>query len=271
MRFLCFWTLLLCPAVTRATDLAKIDRTIKKEPAYKGRPKYCLLVFGPEAKTRVWLVLDGDTLYVDRNGNGDLTEQGERVAMPAFKKPEEPGAIAAQREAKAGDIHDGRFTHTDLEITQARLAPDWKEHDREGELIRRFFLRSNPDGLLYGVSLSVELRSGQGRVQFVAVADTQGCLCFADSPGAAPVIHFDGPLQMGLQPAQELLRRDKPAELHCCVGTPGLGKGAFATLVYATNAALVPAKCHPVAEVEFSAASAHAKPLRARFTLDHRC
>jgi hypothetical protein len=62
-------------------DLTKIDRTIAKEPAYRSKPKYCLLVFGPEAKTRVWLVLDGDTLYVDRNGNGDLTEERERLVL----------------------------------------------------------------------------------------------------------------------------------------------------------------------------------------------
>src|SRR4029077_10756985 len=62
-------------------DLTKIDRTIKKEPAYQTKtPKYCLLVFGPEAKTRVWLVQDGDKLYVDRNGNGDLIEDGACVA-----------------------------------------------------------------------------------------------------------------------------------------------------------------------------------------------
>src|SRR5437867_2527641 len=60
-------------------DLAKINRTIAREPAYRNRPKYCLLVFGNEAKFRVWLVLDGDVLYVDRNGNGDLTERDERV------------------------------------------------------------------------------------------------------------------------------------------------------------------------------------------------
>jgi len=63
-----------------AADLTKIDRTIAKEPAYQtATQKYCLLVFGPEAKTRVWLVLDGDVLYVDRNGNGDLTEPDKRV------------------------------------------------------------------------------------------------------------------------------------------------------------------------------------------------
>jgi hypothetical protein len=58
------------------------ERKVAKEPVYKSNPKYCLLVFGPEAKTRVWLVQDGDTLYVDRNGNGDLTEAGEKVQAP---------------------------------------------------------------------------------------------------------------------------------------------------------------------------------------------
>lgn len=67
------------PLSAFAGDLSKIDRTIAKEPVYESNPKYCLLVFGPEAKTFVWLVLDGDLLYVDRNGNGDLTEPGERV------------------------------------------------------------------------------------------------------------------------------------------------------------------------------------------------
>src|SRR5262245_44214074 len=63
-----------------AADLSKVDRTIAKEPKYAGKPSYCLLVFGAEAKHRVWLVQDGHTLYVDRNGNGDLTEAGDKVA-----------------------------------------------------------------------------------------------------------------------------------------------------------------------------------------------
>ena len=39
----------------------------------------------PEAQTRVWIVQDGDTLYVDRNGNGDLTEPGEVTLTPHLK------------------------------------------------------------------------------------------------------------------------------------------------------------------------------------------
>ena len=59
----------------KGVDLKKIDRTIVKEPVYRSKtPKYCLVVFGPEARVRMWLVTDGDRLYVDRNANGDLTD-----------------------------------------------------------------------------------------------------------------------------------------------------------------------------------------------------
>src|SRR2546423_744441 len=76
--FMVVW--LVLSSTTFAADLSKVERTIAREPAYRSKaPRYCLLVFGPEAKTSVWLVQDGDTLYVDRNGNGDLTEEGEKV------------------------------------------------------------------------------------------------------------------------------------------------------------------------------------------------
>ena len=71
--------LLLAP-LAQAADLAKVERRIGKEPTYQTKtPKYCLLVFGEQARTRVWLVQDGDVLFVDRNANGDLTEKDERV------------------------------------------------------------------------------------------------------------------------------------------------------------------------------------------------
>lgn len=65
-------------------DLTKVDRVIAKEPKYQNQPRYALLVFGPKADGRAWLVMDGeDVLYIDRNGNGDLTEEGERVVVDA--------------------------------------------------------------------------------------------------------------------------------------------------------------------------------------------
>jgi len=72
--------LLAGSGLAAAADLSKIDRTIGKEPKYREKPGYCLLVFGPEAATRIWLIKDGALLYLDRNGNGDLTEAGKRLA-----------------------------------------------------------------------------------------------------------------------------------------------------------------------------------------------
>ena len=86
-------TLVLGVVPAQAVDLIKIDRTIAKEPVYQSKPKYCLLVFGPEAKTRVWLVRDGDLLYVDRNGNGDLTEKGERHTAIKYPGGIEPKTL----------------------------------------------------------------------------------------------------------------------------------------------------------------------------------
>src|SRR5215510_10605392 len=99
-------------AITAPIDLTKVDRTIAKEPAYKTKPKYCLLVFGPKAKTRVWLVLDGDVLYVDRNGNGDLTDANERVELDveATKKIKvAPGAYTGMNVFNIGEVQGVRL------------------------------------------------------------------------------------------------------------------------------------------------------------------
>jgi hypothetical protein len=74
-----------------SADLTKIDRTIFKEPKYTSQPHYALLVYGPEAKTRIWLVLDGQVLYLDRNGNGDLTEANERIELDVVASKKTPG------------------------------------------------------------------------------------------------------------------------------------------------------------------------------------
>ena len=62
-------------------ELAQLERSIQKEPTYEsGLAKYCLLVIGQKAKHRVWLAVDGNTLYLDRNGNGDLTDDIKTLA-----------------------------------------------------------------------------------------------------------------------------------------------------------------------------------------------
>src|SRR4051812_37728522 len=82
--------LVLNHAAADVPDLSKIDRTIRKEPAYTAKqPLYGLAAFGPKAESRVWMVLDKsrpdadryDVLHIDLNADGDLTGAGERFKV----------------------------------------------------------------------------------------------------------------------------------------------------------------------------------------------
>jgi hypothetical protein len=124
------WVLAACglvawasPAV--AADLSRIDRTIAKEPAYQGKPGYCLLVFGPEARTRAWLVRDGKVLYLDRNGNGDLTEKGKRFEGdgPAGTITDRAGKVKYEIRqcnlTRVGEKEPNAFCHIAIDINGA--------------------------------------------------------------------------------------------------------------------------------------------------------
>src|SRR5262249_46830849 len=134
-----------------AADLAKIDRTIAREPAYQAKPKYCLLVFGPEAKTRVWLVQDGEVLYVDRNGNGDLTEPAERVVAKKSDDADEGFSF------RAGEIRDAMLVHKNLTVGIINMGYLADRDQRVKE-----FLAKNPKGRGYQIGLDVEMPGRKG-------------------------------------------------------------------------------------------------------------
>jgi hypothetical protein len=68
-----------------AADLSKIDRTLSDEPKYcTPTPKFCLLVFGPDARTRVWLVHDGDVIHLRASPNGKSPAQWRQVGRPPY-------------------------------------------------------------------------------------------------------------------------------------------------------------------------------------------
>jgi hypothetical protein len=245
-------------ALALSADLSKIDRSIKKEPVYAGKPKYCLLVFGPEAKTKVWLALDGETLYVDRNGDGDLTGADEKVKLPAME-PQKGEWAAATRDAEIGSVREGKLTHTDLTLFQARPREGFVPKTPDEKDVARI-LEGNFKDDVFGVQVRIQ---GARRFKQSAVADATGVLRFAAAAKDAPVIHFNGPWSMGLLAGQKVVLGDKPADLKGCVGTPGLGKGTFATTVYE---GLIPADAHPVAEITFPG-----KAGVATVTLTQRC
>ena len=246
-----------------AADLAQIDRRIAREPAYKSKPKYCLLVFGPEATTRVWLVLDGDTLYVDRNGNGDLTEEGEKVADETHTGSEEGGYYF-----EAGEVRAEGRTHKRLSVHVSKLGG---LAARDG--VAKEFLAKNPGARGYAIAVEMEMpgRRGEapgGRVPQVAPGvDVNGVLQFADRPQDAPVVHFGGPWQVTLYGRQRLAR-GRDTDLFVGVGTPGVGPG---TTAYLTHGGVIPENAYPTLEVTYPPGGPGEAPARQRYELKQRC
>lgn len=172
--------LLITCSLAGAADLTKIDRTVAKEPAYKTHPKYCLLVFGPEPKNRFWLVQDGDTLYVDRNGNGDLTAPDKRAQL-------KNGGNQNYRNFDAGEIHDGSLTHTGLSVSQFLVSSESVGNPKEFERIKK----SGPEPWTWWVRITAERSPDDSRqlpkqIKYVANGDGLGYLLFADKPQDAP-------------------------------------------------------------------------------------
>ncbi len=232
-------------SVARSADLAKIDRTLAKEPNYQSKaPQYVLLVFGPEAKTRVWLVLDGDVLYVDRNGDGNLADEGERRKATVNKD-----STGETLSFDVGDLVDvtGKVKYH-IRSVSARYCPDERKWR------------------LGGFNPFVSGKFAQG---------TAGGF-FADRPQDAPVLHLDGPLTMGLH-RDAVLARGRDELIDAWIGTPNPGKGR-PTLVdfedyrsrFGHDLRGVPPDVHPVAEVEFPNRDPNGKPIRVTVLLKSR-
>ena len=265
---------LLATAATAAPDLAKLDRSVRKEPAYQTKaPRYCLVVFGPEAATRVWVVLDGDALYVDRDGDGDLTEPGERVTVPVFQPSDHP-FHDGEREVDLGSITDGERTHTGLKFSQTKYRKKLGQLEagqagKEGEW--QAYLdgvnKQVPDGVAEMLTVHVAGDGPKGSVLWFAWIDDQGYLRFADSAASAPVVHFGGSLTMLVNPGTKLRPDPAPDEdVTVHIGTAGSGAGSFAYSSYDR----VPRGVFPVIEVEYPPA-AGAAPIRERHELKQRC
>ena len=172
-----------------ALDLSEIPRTIEKEPKYQEAPRYCLFVFGPKAQTRVWVVLDGKIAYVDRNGNGDLTESSERLNSNSGTS------------FRLGDIlqNDGA-KHTRLYVSVYK-------DDR---------FRASVQTAKHGRQMA-----GWGKSTYVKPR-------LAKRPQQAPIIHFNGPLTIARYgPASFLPRKTEGhsvrlTSLRLLIGSPGV-------------------------------------------------
>lgn len=238
----------------QAGDLDQIERALRKEPAYQSKtPKYALLVFGPAARTRIWLVLDGTTLYVDRNGNGDLTEAGEKVAGKKSNRWGDEDCTFA-----IGELREGERRHTNA----ALIVTEVKSSSGRGPTTRYFRIRMDVD--LPGYRGTGE----GGRVlQSAGDSDCDGVLQFSDRPHDAPVLHFGGPwtIALGDRPT---FRVNREMELYLALGTPGRGKGTFVSTAYE---GVIPHGVHPSAEIVFPAHHSGDPPVKVIYPIKGRC
>jgi hypothetical protein len=187
--------MMLLAAAVQAVDLAKVDKTIGKEPPYKDKPGYALLVFGPEAKSRVWLVQDAEKIFVDRNSDGDLTGADEvvhatkvRVLNPTYR----------DREYVVGTLGSHR------EFTISAYSEDARQWN-------------------YVLKLKVN-----GKLQQFAGWKP----IFKETPDKAPILHFGGPLSVQPLRFHEFSLKEKKPELHLRFFTPGLGEFSTVSLGY---------------------------------------
>jgi hypothetical protein len=269
MRFLI--VLLLVSGSLIAAEAKKIDRSIGKEPKYSNTPLYAMLAFGPELNHRVWLVRDGDTLYVDKNANGDLTDPGEAIAKK--KLPKEALDVDGA-EFEIGELTLGGKTHKGLRFITLSLARWFDGRTNVEEVPIRAALKKDKNAQLFAVVCDVEtagIKGGGlgGRLTMRAgPVDLQGPLLLAKDRRETPVIHLGGPLQVTLLAEKPVLRVDAAADVRLVVGTPGIGSGTFAMLAYEGT---IPENAHPKVEITFPKKTPDSPPVKQLYELKERC
>ena len=235
---------LVFAARAAAVDFAQVDRHITKEPAYKDKPLYCLALIGPEAKTRIWLVLDGEKLYVDKNCDGDLTDDGPPIELKDQKS--DPASFEIVEVSPDGGKSVYKFDVT----LWGRPSFRGKNSDPNEEPFNQSVHVTFPDGRWFG-----------------DWGDHHKSLMFAATRDDAPVLHLDGPLRMGFEVRKPLTKSGDGFLLNACVGTPGSCDGAWVHLMYRT----IPEQLHPRAVLEFPPEKSDGTPVRVEFALNHRC
>jgi hypothetical protein len=237
---------LLWPVLATA-DPGPIDRTLRRLPGFAAKPHFCLLLFGPEGKTRVWLVTAGEAFYADTNGDGDLAEPGKRVYSVGNYRALVPLGPCLQsmwfpvpedvRVYIVGDVFD-RATRRWYHLTVRRL----------GELATARF------------EMEVDVR---GQLRQLGELPH-----FGDSPKDAPVLHFGGPLTLGLFTSQ-LIRGGGPNDLAAWIGTD-VPSGTEGQPTYLVLDDWVPRDVAPSALVELPTGMPGAEPIRSTVGLARR-
>ena len=215
--------------------VSHIDSTILKEPAYLSTPKYSLIALGTSGDVKVWMVEDDKRLFVDKNANGDLTDDGPPIYPSNVR-----------------DIGANRW---DFEYLLDAITPtDASRHTNF--VLRRWNYDGKEDS--YGLSLSVAGKLPMYAGWFGTFWST--------NRETAPVIHFGGPFTPDLLRRTEFTIGETQQRLSLCFINPGSGPGAESRL----SIAALPVFVVPELTIEWPTADG-GTPLRTSYALTQRC
>jgi hypothetical protein len=231
--------LLLTAAPARALDYDQVDRKLINEPAYVSKaPKYALLLFGRDARVRVWVVADGQAVYVDRNGDGDITAKDEHF-----------GKIADCRNIELADPDGGtRFVISGMSTYGEGNPP-------------RPHLMAN-----------VEIKGSARYEQYcdAAMGDSPREAAIAHFHGPLTI----GPqtISWKVPPKLALVTGEKPVDLRAMIGTMSAKHGCWVVVrTHNGKAPAFPKDVFPVVDIEFPSDTKGGPLLKERYPLDGFC
>jgi len=204
-----------------AAVLSTISRAVKPPPNAVA-PRYCCLAFGEESVTPVWIALDRDVLYVDRDGDFDFEEAEEKI----------PAALTTDR-------FEATFLVGDLAIPGVEPA---------GLRVRRGVEKRGGET----ISIDVRIRKmgapseeSDGRYLCYAMShEAHGNMAFCQSIESASILHFGGGWQLQLH-QNGPVKRGREFEATATLDALGLGPGSRVS-VRVQNA--VPKSAEPVVQ-----------------------
>lgn len=231
-----FWAATSAPQARASTNLAsRVDRTLSHEPTYQTMPKYCLLTLGGTGGAKVWMVEDGKRLFVDKNANGDLTDDGPPLAPSKVR-------------TLTSNSWDFEYVLDAITPTSGTYHADF--------VLRRWNYDEPADS--YGLSLSV---AGQ----MPMYAGWFGTF-WSTNRVQAPVIHFGGPFTPRLLRREDFPLGETNQRLSLCFLNPGSGAGTESRL----SIDALPRTIVPKLQIEWPATPG-AAPLRTSYKLTQRC
>ncbi len=222
------------------------------EPTYATQsPEYALLAFGPESAHRVWIVRDGETLYVDKNANGDLTDEGEKLSPERAPLPAKISQENTPLTFQVDKLDIAQYPTRDLQLRFYRPEAFVNAYYGPRDRMLRPILQE-PPATVCALQCRTRLPQVPSKLEdgmaflMAGAFDANGFLRFSGKREKAPVIRIGTPLGFDLQ----LIESDKlvvgqAARLSISVGFKGIGPGTFTSLHYAQT---IPESMTPTGE-----------------------